>query len=135
MIFRSTFNYSGDFNTNGYGYLALYGWTEDPIVEYSIVESYGKDPSIGASHLGSVESDGGTYNIYEDQRVNFSISGTTTFKQYWSVRTSNRTSGTVTTSNHFAAWESLGLKLGVFQYMILATVGYESSGSSSITLY
>ena len=137
-------NYSGYYGVDNSqnSYLALYGWTRNPLVEYYVIESYGSyNPSScsGGVDYGSFQSDGATYNVRRCQRVNQpSIEGTRTFYQYFSVRTPKKgfgnISGTITVANHFNFWASKGLNLGAHDYMVLATEGYQSRGSSDITV-
>jgi len=130
-----TISYSGSFNGGNNGYLCVYGWTTSPLVEYYVIENHGSWTPPGNSSSGTMSSDGGTYNLHRTQRVNQpSIQGTATFYQYWSVRTSKRSSGSVNMGNHFNAWSSKGWNLGGHNYQVLATEGYQSSGSSSINV-
>ncbi|KAH9219785.1 endo-1,4-betaxylanase [Leptodontidium sp. 2 PMI_412] len=128
--------YTGTYKPNGNSYLSVYGWTKNPLIEYYIVENFGTyNPSSGATKKGTVVADGDTYDIYQSTRTNQpSIIGTATFQQYWSVRRTKRSSGTVTVATHFNAWNALNMKLGAFDYQIVATEGYFSSGSSTITV-
>ena len=132
-----TIKYSGSYTPNGNSYLSVYGWSRNPLVEYYIVENFGTyNPSSGAQKKGSVTCDGSNYDVLVSTRTNApSIEGDgKTFQQYWSVRTNHRSSGSVNTACHFNAWKSHGMNLGAFDYQIVATEGYFSSGSASITV-
>ncbi|KAF5017014.1 hypothetical protein F66182_11128, partial [Fusarium sp. NRRL 66182] len=126
--------YSGSFSASGVGILAVYGWTTNPLVEYYIMETHDGYQTVG-THLGTVTSDGGTYDIWEHQQVNQpSILGTSTFNQYISILQSPRTSGTVTVENHFQAWANAGLQLGTFNYQVIAVESWSGSGSGQISV-
>lgn len=132
----STITYSGQYNPNGNSYLAIYGWTRNPLVEYYVVENFGTyDPSSQSQNKGTVTVDGSSYKIAQSTRTNQpSIDGTSTFQQYWSVRQNKRSSGSVDMKAHFDAWSSKGMQLGSHNYQIVATEGYFSTGSASITV-
>jgi hypothetical protein len=137
-------NYSGYYGASNSqnSYLAFYGWTRNPLVEYYIIESYGSyNPSScsGGTDYGSFTSDGATYNVRRCLRTNQpSIDGTKTFYQYFSVRNPKKgfgnISGNITFANHANFWASKGLNLGSHDYQVLATEGYQSTGNSDITV-
>jgi endo-1,4-beta-xylanase len=137
-------SYSGYYGVDNSqnSYIALYGWTRSPLIEYYVIESYGSyNPAScsGGTDYGSFQSDGATYNVRRCQRVNQpSIDGTQTFYQYFSVRNPKKgfgnISGTITFANHANFWASRGLNLGNHNYQILASEGYQSRGSSDITV-
>ena len=124
------FNISGRYRGN-FSYIGIYGWTRNPTVEYYIVEnSFGnawndhagyisnlnKD-TIQGTDMGSYTLDGSVYNVYRKARTGPSIEGNnTSFTQFFSVRQTARTSGTVSISEHFREWEKLGMNLGTNMY-------------------
>ncbi|WP_448659991.1 glycoside hydrolase family 11 protein [Sphingomonas sp. CJ99] len=131
---------AGVFNAGNNGYLTLYGWTTNPLVEYYVVDNWGNfTPPGNAAQLGTVNTDGGTYRIYRTQRVNApSIIGNATFYQYWSVRTQKRATGqnhTITFANHVNAWRNAGMNLGQMNYQVMAAEGFGSNGSANITVW
>lgn len=114
----------------------MYGWVNSPQAEYYIVEDYGSyNPCSSATSLGTVSSDGATYQVCTDTRTNEpSITGTSTFTQYFSVRQSPRTSGTVTVANHFNFWAQHGFGNSNFNYQVVAVEAWSGAGSASVTI-
>ena len=128
-----TVEYGVDYQPNGNSYMCVYGWSRNPLIEYYIVDSWGSWRPPGGESKGKIEVDGGTYDIYVTTRVDQpSIDGNTTFNQYWSVRTSKRTSGTISVTEHFKAWEKLGMELGNLYEASLTIEGYQSSGKAEV---
>ncbi len=133
-------NFSATYDCNynpskasGNSYLAIYGWTVNPLREYYIVEDWRNwIPSMakGAVSKGTIEVDGSIYDVYENTRVNQpSIKGNTTFEQYFSIRRDTRDSGTINISDHFKKWESLGMEMGNMYEVSFVVEGYHSSGT------
>ena len=128
--------YDCDYNpttASGNSYLSIYGWTVDPLIEFYIIEDWRNwIPSMagGATNKGTIEVNGGIYDIVQNTRVNQpSIVGTATFEQYFSIRRDERNSGTINISDHFEKWESLGMDLGKLHEVSFVVEGYQSDGS------
>lgn len=126
--------YLGTFNAHGNAYVALHGWTRSPLVEYKIVETWGTWRPPGYGFRGTVTTDDGVYDIYMTQRTGVGIINA--YRQYWSVRQIKRLGGTITVANHFNAWAQLWMDLGgAHDFQIMSTLGYQSSGTSNITVF
>ena len=144
---RKTVKYTGEYKPKGPGYLSLYGWTRNPLIEYYIVEAWDVlAPGEPWTIRGNYTSDGVNYAMYTAQRVNKpSIEGTRTFTQYFAVRSeaemkTGSVGGTINTATHFDAWQKFGYRLGNFeQNMFMVTEAFANgtnlpSGTSTITV-
>jgi hypothetical protein len=118
----------------GYSFIGIYGWSNNPLVEYYIVDDWfgsGSAPTGGGSLKGTFTADSGTYKVYTHQQVNQpSIHGTTTFMQFFSIRQTPRQCGHISLTDHYNEWKSLGMELGkMYEAKLLIEAG---GGSGSI---
>jgi endo-1,4-beta-xylanase len=124
-----TIAYSGTFNPGSNSYLAVYTWSQQG--ETYILENFGQyNPGAAGQHIGTLTSDGGTYDVYH-------VSRSATYQQFWSIRQQKRSSGTVTTANHYSYYNAHNLKFDPATnatYQIVSTEGYGSTGSADITV-
>lgn len=127
------FDYGVRYFPVGNSYLCVYGWSRDPLVEYYVVESWGDWRPPGTESLGVITVGNARYDVYTAMRFNQpSIDGTKTFQQFWSVRKGRSTEGTVFLSEHFRAWQDMGLELGNLYEAALCVEGYQSSGFADV---
>jgi len=122
-----------------YSYIGIYGWTQNPLVEYYIVDDWFSKPSpqyLGTKK-GEITVDGDTYDIYTYTRVNQpSIEGTSTFPQFFSVRRNARQCGHIDITAHFKKWAEVGLKLGkMYEVKVLAEAGGGATGKIDFTYF
>ena len=114
-------------STDNVKYVSVYGWgyyDQQDIpsgfsneIEYYIVQDRGSyNPTSGGKKFGSATIDGIEYDFYTTDRIQQpSLSGTSTFKQYWSIpknTSQHRTKGTISISKHFSEWAKVGMKMG-----------------------
>jgi len=78
-------NFTANYNPQGNSYLALYGFTSNPRVEFYVVEAFAQhNPSDNAAHsfYGYHNSDGAQYELWSKYNGNL--------RQYFAVRRTNR---------------------------------------------
>jgi len=131
-----------------YSYIGVYGWSQDPLIEWYIVDNWSpyRPNWIGKSTegcdecglRGTITVDGATYEVYVDKVQRGSIEGDNTpFTQYFSVRKTKRSCGTIDITAHFDGWKSLGLELGnsMYEAKVLGEAGqYPENGNASGTI-
>jgi hypothetical protein len=117
---------------SGFSFIGVYGWTHSPCVEWYIDE----DSFGGLSNSGTaVTIDGATYHVTTNMTTGSGGNACEAghagpWVQMWSQRQTARQCGTVTVSDHFAAWKNQGWTLGNLYYVhITVEVG---GGTGSI---
>jgi hypothetical protein len=111
----------------------MYGWTTNPCVEWYIVDDSFNNMPVNpgnTQNMGEVDLDGGTYIIYSRNTSGTGgsrCSGVSNWTQYYSVRKTARQCGTISLSQHFDAWVSLGGSLGT---LLEAKILIETGGGS-----
>lgn len=100
-----------------YSYIGIYGWSNNPCVEWYIVEDSFHDMpfNTGDPVVGTAQVDGGTYNLVYRTTPGTGgsrCSGVSTWEQFYSIRQEGKRCGTITISDHFAAWAERGWDMG-----------------------
>jgi len=133
--FTCDFDCTWSAGTSGNSRICIYGWAQNPLVEYYIIEDWKNwNPSMdpNATYKGQVTIDGSVYKIYTSNRYSYTIEGNKEFTQYISVRQNTRTKGTISISEHFKAWEALNMKMGNFYEVAFNVEGWESDGQADV---
>ncbi|WP_295098404.1 glycoside hydrolase family 11 protein [uncultured Fibrobacter sp.] len=129
-------------------YVSVYGWGyydkgDNPSgftdeIEYYIIQDRGSynPTSNGGKKKGSAVIDGINYDFYTTERHNQpSLSGTSTFMQYWSIPSNtsqHRTKGTISISKHFSEWAKVGMKMGrLYEVASMKIESYTGQGGNA----
>jgi hypothetical protein len=103
-------------SAGGYSSIGMYGWLQSPCVEWYIVDdSFQTMPTQRSSITALI--DGGTYYLIKNAATgtagaNACKGSVAAWTQMGSVRSTARTCGTITVSDHFAAWANQGWSVG-----------------------
>jgi len=115
----------------GYSYVGVYGWTLSSgingVFEFYIVDNwlsqFRPGDWVGNEKKGDFTIDGGQYTVYKNVNGNLT--------QYFSLRTSPRTCGTIDVTAHFDQWEKIGMKMGkITEVKVLGEAGNTGGGCS-----
>jgi hypothetical protein len=117
----------------GFSNVGMYGWLQNPCVEWYIIEDSFQTMPVEKSSV-TATIDGGTY--YLIQRTTTGTAGANACKgsvsswtQILSVRSTARDCGTITVSAHFAAWANQGWSVGDVSSIHINTEVGGGSGS------
>lgn len=116
-VIAAEYNYIKTGTGGECSYIGVHGWAKNPTIEYYIVDdSFSPDGEYmlwNTQKIGSYTADGATYTLYRGERNNApSIMGDNRFIQLYAMRSSFRTCGHISVSEHFQKWEEIGIIMG-----------------------
>jgi hypothetical protein len=123
-------------------YLAVYGWTVNPLAEYYVIEDHGDfvpgpvaSDGTPRNHMGTIAADDGVYDVWAlDVKGKPAITGDNKdFTQIFSVRQTRRQCGHVSVSQHFSKWADFGLKLGKLEETMFLMEAQGNSGTVEVS--
>ena len=137
-----TVSYDADMQAEGNTFFGVYGWLQDPLVEYYILEGWGNWRPFSDKkdcYVTSYEVDGAEYDLYSCKHYSTGMVDNS-FTQYYSIKSDSEIptgehinlSGTVNVGDHFREWEKAGLKLGSIYEIMLSTESYKGNGKAVI---
>lgn len=119
-----------------YAYAGIYGWMQNPLIEWYIVDNWGpaSRPNWLGTSRGKITVDGAEYEIFTASANRATIEGNKAFDQIYSLRSTARTCGTISITEHFKAWKEKGITLGssLYEAKVLGEAGQypEQQGAS-----
>ena len=119
-----------------YAYAGIYGWMQDPLIEWYIVDNWGpaSRPNWLGTSKGKITVDGAEYEIFTASANRATIEGYKAFDQIYSLRSTARKCGTISITEHFKAWKEKGIAIGrsLYEAKILGEAGQypEKQGAS-----
>ena len=119
-----------------YAYVGVYGWMQNPLIEWYIVDNWGpaSKPNWLGTSKGKITVDGAEYEIFTASANRATIEGAKSFDQIYSLRSTARTCGSISITEHFKAWKEKGITLGksLYEAKVLGEAGQypEQQGAS-----
>lgn len=132
-----TADYSYTKTGNGmlYSLIGVHGFMMYPYVEYYIVDdifqpfNFDIMQKTHLEEIGSYEMDGEVYTLYKDHYTMGDLGWGSEIDLLYAIRSSFRTSGHISVSEHFKKWEEMGQELsGIYNCMISCDI-YGGTGS------
>jgi len=117
----------------GFSYIAIYGWSTNPCIEYYIIDdSYNRMPVNPGmtTNKGTATIDGSLYTFYTRPTSGTGGSrctGVNSWTQFYSVRQTARQCGQISITEHFKAWAAAGMTLGT---LLEAKILIETGGGT-----